>query len=461
MTELLQELQEVIRDGDILSGRDISERYQHDWSAEAPGVPLAVLRPGSTQEVSSILQICNRHGQKVVVQGGLTGLCGGANPRGNELALSLEKMNGIEEVDRASMSMTVKAGTALQQIQEAAEQAGFSFPLDLGARGSCQIGGNIATNAGGNQVLRYGMMRQLVLGLEVVLADGSIISSMNKMLKNNAAFDLKHLFIGSEGSLGVITRAVLRLYPLLQSRHTALLALPAFTQAPELLFHLNRQLGGSLGAFEVMLDSYFDFILGEVDKLQSPFAGKHSCYVLVEMQGNDESKDRLLFEDALAAAMEEGLVEDAVLAGSERERQQFWQIRDGVGDIGGFMRDAANFDIGVPISSMEAFLDRVRSELDSRFPGITILVFGHLADSNMHLLCHSGRHEDIKSIYAVVYRLVGEFKGTVSAEHGIGVQKLGYLDYSRNSAELALMNKLKDTLDPGHILNEGRVLLRD
>src|SRR5690606_15117264 len=203
-------------------------RYQHDWSAEAPGLPLALLRPGSTEEVAAILKLCCEAGQPVVVQGGLSGLCGGGNPRSNEVAISVERLQGIEEVDTASMTMTVKAGTPLQVIQEAADKAGFVFPLDLGARGTCNIGSNIATNAGGNQVLRFGMTRNLVLGLEAVLADGTVISSLNKMLKNNAAYDLKHLFIGTEGTLGMVTRAVLRLFPKAKSRCSALVAVNDF-----------------------------------------------------------------------------------------------------------------------------------------------------------------------------------------------------------------------------------------
>ncbi|MGA0806874.1 MAG: FAD-binding oxidoreductase, partial [Pseudohongiellaceae bacterium] len=234
MRALIEQLNDVVS-VPLLTGIDISERYHHDWSCEAPGTPIAVVRPATTAEVSAILQLCHEHEQPVVVQGGMSGLCGGANPRGEEVAISMERLSGVEEIDQAAMTMTVKAGTPLQVIQEAAAAAGFVFPLDLGARGSCNIGGNIATNAGGNQVLRFGMTRNLVLGLEAVLADGTVISSMNKMLKNNAAYDLKHLFIGSEGTLGIVTRAVLRLYPKARSRCSALLALNDFPAVINLL----------------------------------------------------------------------------------------------------------------------------------------------------------------------------------------------------------------------------------
>src|SRR5690606_19826334 len=228
----------------ILSGEEAGARYGQDWSTAASCMPLAVLRPASTEEVSRIIALCSRHAQPVVVQGGLTGLSGGAVPRPGKIALSLERLSGIEEIDHGSMTMTVKAGTPLEVIQQAAAEAGFVFPLDLGARGTCNIGGNIATNAGGNQVLRFGMTRNLVLGLEAVLADGTVISSMNKMLKNNAGYDLKQLFIGTEGTLGIVTRAVLRLYPRPRSRCTALLAMPGFPAVVQLLQQLQRDLGG-------------------------------------------------------------------------------------------------------------------------------------------------------------------------------------------------------------------------
>ena len=457
MTTLLQELQPLLS-VPLLTGTDISERYQHDWSSEAAGVPIAVARPASTAEVAAIMQVCSQHGQRVVVQGGLSGLCGGGNPRSGELAISLERLNGIEEIDTASMTMTVKAGTPLQLIQEAAANAGFVFPLDLGARGSCNIGGNISTNAGGNQVLRFGMTRNLVLGLEAVLADGTVISSMNKMLKNNAAYDLKHLFIGTEGTLGIVTRAVLRLFPKAQSRCSALLAVSEFPQVIELLHQLTRDFAGGLSAFEVMWHSYYHFITDNVKGIVSPFRERHPLYVLVELEGGDQTRDQQLFEDSLGRALEQGIVVDAVVAGSQREREGFWKIRDGVAEIGVFIRDTANFDVSVPISSMQAFLAAIEAELQAKVPAAKMLVFGHIADSNLHFICYTGKREDIKSMYSIVYGQVGRFHGSVSAEHGIGVQKLNYLQYSRSPQELALMRTLKQALDPQGLLNNGRVL---
>lgn len=458
MQELLSKIQNEIGEKNILLGDDISERYQHDWSAEKSGLPLAVLRPDSTAQVSRILALCFEHGQPVVVQGGLTGLCGGGIPRDNEIAISLEKLKGIEELDKDSMTMTVKAGTPLQVIQEAADAAGFIFPLDLGARGSCNIGGNIATNAGGNQVLRFGMTRNLVLGIEAVMADGRVISAMNKMLKNNAGYDLKHLFIGTEGTLGIVTRAVLRLFPKAKSRCSGLLALNSFEDVVKLMHFLIAEFGGSLSTFEVMWDSYYQFIIDNVEQVTSPLSGRYPFYVLTEMEGSDAERDQEKFESTLAASMESGLVVDAVIASSEREREGFWQIRDGVADIGTFIRDTANFDVSLPISNMREFLERIDVELKDKYSHCQTLVFGHIADSNLHIICATGKRDDIKDIYGIVYRAVGDYQGSVSAEHGIGVQKLDYLHYSRTEQELALMQSLKQALDPKGILNPGRVV---
>jgi FAD/FMN-containing dehydrogenase len=457
MQALFASLQEACS-SPVLTGDEITEKYQHDWSAETPGTPIAVVRPSSTAEVAAVMRVCSAAAQPVVVQGGLSGLCGGANPRGNEVALSLERLQGIEEIDAASMTMTVKAGTPLQVIQQAADAAGFVFPLDLGARGSCNIGGNISTNAGGNQVLRFGMTRNLVLGLETVLSDGTVISSMNKMLKNNAAYDLKHLFIGTEGTLGIVTRAVLRLFPKAVSRCSALVAVSDFPAVIALLQRLSRTCGGGLSAFEVMWASYYHFIIDNCNGITSPFEARHPLYVLAELEGSDAEKDQALFESTLGEAMEQALVVDAAIASSLREREGFWKIRDGVGEIGAFIKNTANFDVSVPISSMQAFLDAVESELKAALPECNMLVFGHIADSNLHFMCYTGRKEDVKTIYGVVYRTVGQYQGSVSAEHGIGVQKLAYLQHSRSAEEIALMRTLKQALDPNGILNPGRVI---
>ncbi|MDT8398362.1 MAG: FAD-binding oxidoreductase [Pseudomonadales bacterium] len=455
---LLEKLREAIGSANVLLGQAVSDKYQHDWSSETPQLPLAVLRPAATAEVAEIMRLCSEYGQAVVVQGGLTGLCGGGIAQPGEMAISLEKMQGIEELDQESMTMTVLAGTPLQVIQEAAAAAGFIFPLDLGARGSCNIGGNIATNAGGNQVVRFGMTRNLVLGLEAVLADGTVISALNKMLKNNAGYDLKHLFIGTEGTLGIVTRAVLRLFPQAKSRCTALLALDSFDSVISLLHRLGSEFGGSLSTFEAMWASYYDFIVANVAELSSPFRERYPVYVLTEMEGSDQTRDQETFETTLAAAMEDGLVVAAVIAASEREREDFWHIRDGVGDIGPHLRQAANFDVSLPISAMKDFLLRIDQDFKARFNDCHSMVFGHIGDNNLHIIASTGVRADVKVIYDIVYRAIGSFAGSISAEHGIGIQKMPYLHHSRSEAERALMRKLKQALDPQQILNRNRVM---
>ena len=457
MQKLITKLQKI-QDNDVLLGDSITEKYQHDWSADLPGLPGAVVRPASTQALSETLKLCHQDEQPVVVQGGLTGLAGGGIPKAGEIAINLERLNGIEELDKDAMTMTVNAGTPLQVIQEAADDAGLIFPLDLGARGTCNIGGNISTNAGGNQVLRFGMTRNLVLGLEVVMADGTVISSMNKMLKNNAGYDLKHLFIGTEGTLGIVAKAVLRLFPKPQSRCTALLALDNFDDVITLLHKLTSEFSGTMSAFEVMWGSYFNFITNNVDSIDSPMQQRYPLYVLTELEGSDEEKDRELFENTLSAAMKEGLVVDALIANSEKDREGFWGIRDGVGEMSTFIKDTANFDISVPISSMALFLDQAEKEVTAAVPKAKTLVFGHIADSNLHFICYTGSHDDVKVMYDIVYKVVGDFSGSVSAEHGIGVQKINYLHHSRTPEEIALMQSLKQVLDPKGILNQGRVL---
>ncbi len=444
----------------LVAGDDVDARYSVDFTAENAQKPVAVLRPGSPREVAEILKACNDRGQAVVVQGGLTGLAGGATPRVGELALSLERLNGIEELDKAAMTITALAGTPLQTLQEAAEQAGFLLPLDFGARGSCHIGGAIATNAGGNQVIRFGMTRNLVLGLEAVLADGTVISSMNKMLKNNAGYDLKQLFIGAEGTLGVITRCVLRLLPRLASTCTALCAIDSFPRTVKLLRELQSRMGGLVSAFEVMWADYFHRVIDHSAALRSPFPQGFPIYALVEAEGPDQEADAERFEAILGHALESGVIADAAIARSVKDRQAFWAIRDGVAEITADLLPYASLDVSMDIAEMAGFLDEFDRELKEALPDAINLVFGHIGDNNLHLFVSTRRHRDLDTIFEIGYRLTGARRGSVSAEHGIGVLKRKYLHYSRSPEELALMRRLKDAFDPRGILNPGRVIPR-
>lgn len=430
---------------------DRNDKHACDWSKLSPHPPELIVYPRSSAQVSAILQLCNQRKQAVVTQGGLTGLSGGATPLAGELALSLEKLSGIIEMDTDSQCITVKAGTPLQTVQQAATDAGFTLPLDLGARGSCSIGGNIATNAGGNQVIRYGMARALVLGLEAVMANGEIIRAMNKMLKNNAGYDLKQLFIGSEGTLGIITEAVLRVFPGQTEKQTVLCAVDSFSKVSALLQDLLAQTR-NVSAFEVMWHNYVDLALNEVDELRDPFQQRHAFYVLIEIEGAQP------IETLLTHATEQALISDALIAQTIAQAHDFWAIRDAVSHLLPTLKGLANFDIGIPIRHMAEFTTRLESELGQCFPGISIQIFGHLGDGNLHVFAHRGNDDDVPAIFDCVYSIAADYGGAVTAEHGVGMHKVNYLHHSRSDAEIALMRQLKQSMDPNNILNPQRVI---
>ena len=424
-----------------------------------PGSPLALIRPQSTRAVSAALAVCHEHAIPVVPQGGLTGLVGGATPVDRCVILSLERMTGIETLDRSAATMTVRAGTPLALVQQAATEAGLFFPLDLGARGSSQVGGLIATNAGGNRVIRYGMMRDLVLGLEVVLADGTVVSALNTLLKNNAGLDIRQVFIGSEGTLGVITRAVLRLHPRPRSRTTAFCAVPGYEQALALL-HLAREASaGALSAFEVMWPDYYGMVTARVPGLPRPLPTGAPLYVLLEELGAEPAADRTRLETLLASAAEAGTLTDAVLAQSEAEAVDFWKVRDATGEFPRIFWPHVAFDIGIPTQRLGAFVDECGARLRARWPDAETAFYGHIGDANLHL-CVRPIREDPQpdtEVEDLVYGLVREWHGTVSAEHGIGLHKRPYLSYCRSPEEIAVMRALKNALDPTGILNPGKM----
>jgi len=442
--------------GAVFTGADAEERAVGIWARL--GKPRAVVCPSSTDEVAAVLRIAHAAGAKVTPWGGKTGLAGGANAEG-AIALSLERMRRIEEIDVASATMTVEAGCILQVACEAAEAEGLMLPLDLGARGSATIGGNISTNAGGNRVVRYGMMRDMVLGLEAVLADGTVISSMNRLMKNNTGYDLKQLFIGSEGTLGVVTRAVLRLRSKPVSQNTAYVAVDAFGQLPKLLRMLEAGLGGGLSAFEVMWPDFYDLVTTPPARGQPPLARGHPYYVLVESLGGDEADDAARFERVLGEALESGLIVDAVVAKSGAERERMWALRDDVGQTNR-KGPTVTFDISLRIADMPAYVDEVRGKLLARWPQADIYVFGHLGDGNLHILAYVGDFsaETRHAVEGIVYSPLAAIGGSVSAEHGIGLHKRPYLALSRNAGEIALMRTLKRALDPTGVLNPGKIL---
>ncbi|MFT8245471.1 FAD-binding oxidoreductase [Roseomonas sp. BN140053] len=450
-------LREALPPGALRTGEEIPARNAQDWSGLPPVRPLALLLPTSTEEVSAALRICHAHEQPVVPQGGLTGLSGGAHPVEACVALSLERMSGVEEVDAAAATLTALAGTPLERVHEAAEAAGFSCGIDLGARGSCSIGGNIATNAGGNTVLRYGMARQNVRGLEVVLPDGTVVRSLNKLIKNNAGFDWTQLFIGSEGTLGVVTRVVLGLHPRVADRAAAMCAVPDFGTALRVLRRLEAMLPGRLLAFEAMWDDFWHYatVLAGVPApmpLTAPLA------LLIEVSRAAGEEDVL--ENALGTLFEEGLLADAVISKSEAERRAFWAVRESPAEYPRILPGLLPFDVSVPLADMEAAVAELRAVLAARWPGATAVFYGHVADSNLHLVV--GPAPDGRSPKGVLedelYAVVARYGGSVSAEHGIGLLKRAYLPLSRQPEELALMATIKRALDPRNILNPGKVL---
>jgi FAD/FMN-containing dehydrogenase len=443
----------------VRTADDIPARNFSDASGLQPTPPRALILPRTTDEVSAALKICREHGQPVVTQGGLTGLAGGAHPQAGEIALSLEHMNGIEEVDAASATLTALAGTPLVLVQQAADEAGFLCGIDLGARGSCTIGGNAATNAGGNQVLRYGMARRNILGLEVVLADGTVVRSLNKMLKNNAGYDWTQLFIGSEGTLGVITRVVIGLHPKSQGVQTALCAVSSFEDALLVLRQFQQTHPGRLLVFEAMWQEFMR-VATQICGLSPAFEAEHDITLLIEADMGAEPAGTEAFSLFLSDLYEQDLIKDAVVAQSSADRNRFWAYRETPYEYGRFLPEEIRFDVSVPLDRMTEAVAHLRQEMPKQWPEAIYVVFGHVADSNIHINVAIQDMTDAikKGVQNLVYDLVSRLGGSVSAEHGIGRIKRPYLSLSRTEPELALMAKMKQVLDPAGILNPGRVL---
>jgi FAD/FMN-containing dehydrogenase len=459
---LIERLAPSLSGGAVLLGAEIGPRYYTDVVGRVGSLPQAVLRPRSTAEVSRILANCHAEGVPVAIQGGMTGLVCGALPRTNEIVISLERMNRIEAIDVKAATAIVEAGAVLEMVQEQVETLGLSFPLDLGARGSCTIGGNIATNAGGNRVIRYGMMRELVLGLEVVLADGTVIENLRKYFKNNTGFDVKQYFIGSEGTLGVITRAVLRLFPVPAERAVACCSLSGFSNVIALLDLMRRRLGGELTAFEVMWRSYFARATA-LPHVKPALPADREFYVIVEASGVDAATTRDRFESLLGQAHEVALIDNAVIAKSGAEAASIWRIRDASAEVHAAIRPAISLDVSLAIDRMEEFAARADEVAQAVDRQSCIVVFGHLGDGNLHIGAHhaDGRPDLGEELERRIYDLVAACGGSISAEHGIGISKRPYLRHSRSEAEIALMRAIKKAVDPKGILNPGRIFEAD
>jgi FAD/FMN-containing dehydrogenase len=444
---------------DIVTTGALDSHRLADWSGVPAGEALALVRPRETTQVVTTLAICNSLGVAVVVQGGLTGLAGAASARDGEVVMSLERMRAIEEVDAVSATMTVQAGAVLETVQDAAAAAGAYFPLDLGARGSCTIGGAMATNAGGNRVIKYGMMRDNVLGIEAVLSNGRIVGGLHKMIKNNTGYDLKNLLIGSEGTLAVITRAVLRMRPQPAGVSTAWCGLRDFDAVTTLLRQAQAELAGGVSAFEVMWPGYYRFVLSSFTQLRAPLEGQHGFHVLLETDGANPEAQALQFEAFLGRMLEAGTIEDATLAMSGADAQRFWAIRDAPGEFPKLMPYMIGFDIGFAVRDVAEAANRIESGLAAQYPGMRALLYGHLGDGNIHLIADlpTGDAQIAADVQALVYEIVSDLKGSVSAEHGIGMTKKAVLGRTRTADEIATMADIKAALDPNAILGRGRV----
>ena len=429
-----------------------------EWRGVVHGSTPIIVKPASTAEVSSIVRACADAGVAIVPQGGNTGMCAGAVPdeSGTQIVLSLARMNRIRSIDADNFSMEVDAGCILQTVQDAARDADRLFALSFGAEGSCQIGGNLSTNAGGINVVRYGTARSQVLGLEVVLADGSVISGLRALRKDTAGYDLKQLFIGSEGTLGIITAASLKLYPLPGSISTALVALQSPGDAVRLLAHLRTELADSIEAFELVSDFVFSLVTQHVPELTLPFDDHAPWYVLLDASVGESSG---LIEAALMSAAERGLLLDAVIAKNATEAAQLWRMRHSISEAERSLGKALKHDISVPVSRMEELLSRGDELLEDLVPDAQLVAFGHVGDGNLHYnVVLPADLEDGEFVTTAIYELVAELGGSFSAEHGIGRLKRQYLPQYRTASEIELMQTLKKALDPGNILNPGKVI---
>jgi len=456
---MIQELTSIVGENNILAHGKEKTRFTHIWKTDIPLAALAVVFPRSTEEVSAIMKLCHENNQEVVVHGGVTNLVGGTQTQEKQLVISLEKMNSIEEIDEKSRTITVQAGVILENAIDAANDENLFLPLSFGAKGSAQVGGVVSTNAGGLRVFRYGMTRQMVLGLEAVLADGTIISSLKKIIKDNSGYDLKQLFIGAEGTLGIITKVVFRLQEKPQSRSSAIVGLDNYEHVIALLKFMEKGLAGTLSGFELMWQRTYIAMTSAPD-FSAPIPNNFPYYVFIESLGGDTTSDFNRLEDLIAEAFEKELIGDGVLAQSDRELQGIWKIREDVSVLADLAQFDQHFDISLPIPLIGKEIDAAVEQLEQLDFVEKIFPFGHVADGNIHFIIGKKENspEIIDAINAIIYGCLERNKGSVSAEHGIGLDKKKYLSTSRTENEINLMRTLKRALDPKNILNPGRIV---
>ena len=465
MLKLIEGIRDVVGPNGLITDAIDIDPYVRDWRGNYIGKTSVVVRPANTKEVAAVVALCAETSTPIVPQGGNTGMVGGGVPdrSGNAIVLSLKRMNRICEIDIANNAMTVDAGCILQSVQDAASEVNRFFPLSLAAEGSCTIGGNLSTNAGGTAVLRYGNARDLVLGIEAVMPDGRIWNGLKALRKDNTGYDLKHLLMGAEGTLGIITAAVLKLYPKPQRTCTALVALPSPAASVALLATIRAALGDRLTGFELMSRVCFDHVITHLPATVEPFSARHDWQVLVEL--TDTLKDAPL-EDALAAALEpafeSGLAADAIIASSEAQAKALWNIRENIPHAEKARGKSVKHDISVPISRIAEFITRGDAALQAAFPYAQVICFGHIGDGNLHynLSFPAGTPSAAESRAAnnIVYTLLDELHGSISAEHGLGQMKRDEITRHKSAVELDAMRAIKRALDPKGIMNPGKVL---
>ncbi|NMM88611.1 hydroxyacid dehydrogenase [Rhodococcus sp. SRB_17] len=470
MHALIASLQHTVGAAHVLTEGDLTA-YEQDWRRRVRGKALAVVRPGNVQEVAAVVRACAAAGAPIVPQGGNTGLSVGSTPDGSgrEVVLSLTRLNAVRAVDPDNLTMTVEAGCILQNVQEAARQAGLLFPLSLAAEGSCTIGGNLATNAGGTQVLRYGNTRELCLGLEVVTPQGAVWNGLRGLRKDNTGYDLRNLMIGSEGTLGIITAATLKLFPQPAARLTAWAAVPSMEQAVALLGLAHQHLGAGLTGFEVMGRFALGLVHKHMPQLRVPFIDQADvpyCVLLENSDSESEAHARARFESLLETAFDAGCVSDAVVAESLAQAHQLWHIRESIPLAQAEEGLNIKHDVSVPISRIPAFVAHTDALLAREIAGVRLVNFGHLGDGNLHYNVQAPEGGDARAFLAtqearvndLVYEAVAQFGGSFSAEHGVGALKTDKLQQYQSPVALSMMRAVKQALDPQNLFNPGRVL---
>ena len=472
MTDLIASLRRIVGDQHVLTDGDLSA-YEQDWRRRVHGKALAVVRPASTAEVAAVVKACVANGTAIVPQGGNTGLVVGSTPdnTGTQVVLSMGRMNQVRALDKDNLTITVDAGCILQTLQERCDKEGFLFPLSLAAEGSCTIGGNLGTNAGGTQVVRYGNTRDLCLGLEVVNAQGEVWNGLKGLRKDNTGYDLRNLFIGSEGTLGIITAATMKIYPMPASQLTAWAALPSFEAAVQLLGLAHQYLGAGLTGFEVMNRFALSLVDKHMPQLRVPFIDNPDFPYAVVLENSDtesETHARSRFEALMEAAFEQGIVLDAVVAENLGQAHNLWHIRESIPlaqvEEGLYIKH----DISVPISRIPAFVEHATAVLEQKVPGMRLVNFGHLGDGNLHFNVQAPEGTDPKvfleerehEINHIVYDAVAEFGGSISAEHGIGTLKAATLPDYQSPVAMTMMRAIKQALDPNNLLNPNCMLAR-